>query len=184
MMWSGARATCDLMIFWSVIWCTMVWGELVIWCDGNLCRKFREFNEENFKQELFKVGIVALFLNISFSSLSFSLLSTTTLIIAYRCQSHSHYKIINDVVGPWMLWHLCWSLNITCQRLAAILIMISNSRSCKKISTLVHILNLMSFFQNLCGTEPHPVSRQSVSFFGLVAITVNVNVIDNFVTSN
>ena len=78
----------------------MVRGELVIWCDGNLCRKFREFNEENFKQELFKVGIVALFLNISFSSLSFSLLSTTTLIIAYRCQSHSHYKIINDVVGP------------------------------------------------------------------------------------
>ena len=72
----------DLLIFWSVIWCTMVWGELVIWCDGNLCRKFREFNEENFKQELFKVGIVALFLNISFSSLScpLQLLSLLTVV--------------------------------------------------------------------------------------------------------
>ena len=133
---------------WSVIWCTMVWGELVIWCDGNLCRKFREFNEENFKQELFKVGIVALFLNISFSSLSFSLLSTTTLIIAYPCQSHSHYKIINDVVGPWMLWYLCWNLNVEyyVSKASCYIIMISNRWSCRKISILVHILNLISFF--------------------------------------
>ena len=60
----------------------------MIWCDGNLCRKFREFNEENFKQELFKVGIVALFLNISFSSLSFSLSCPLQLLSLLTLVSH------------------------------------------------------------------------------------------------